>query len=981
MRKTNLWLLSVLLLTGCRVVSSNAAHPTLTPTTPTLTLEFEDGVNGVGRDGQIIAPRVDGNAEFVEGKFGKAFKSGPGAGYLYFPVSDLITPQAGTVEMWVQPIDWSGDEKSFHSFFRARGEGEIHLYKYFTDIGLLLLTNDGKPGSRNRLALKNVDAWKPGEWQHIAATWSATRQELYINGERVASVEPLLPQSLAGEFLIGDHPFNPSIKRTSQSLIDRVRVYDRVLSAEVIAAHFAGDYDKTTPLSNETATLDYDVERAAKKLTTSLVLMGADVDTQKTLVDFAIVQGERVAAQQLKRPFNGTMAAADFSTDIPPGEYSLRATVRDAGGQSIGEVSRSLTIPTLEWMNNTIGKEKKVLPPWTPLEVQKDADGFSVKSWAREYRFGAGLLPLQITAQGEPLLQAPVELQVLSGNAPLRWTNARTQIKDASGYEVNITGSAEAVTPQGRVLAETTVHIEFDGLMWLSLKLQAPPNFKPDAITLDIPMREQNALYRHNWSGERGSKYLSGALPTGAGVLQKNVFQPVSWLGDNDRGLFWFAETAQNWPNWKSEDAFQLRRENGAVTTHLELLRGQSLPANWSFEFGLQATPVKPLPKDWRKHRLSSAPRPTMVVPWPSDNPDSTRYFGYPEARDATEYQKMLDGYHARGLNVVPYLLLNGLSGAAPEWKWFRPEWDINSGETGGSEARLQHMAPTAEGWQDFIIWKTKQFLDRFEVDGVYHDLTYAYGWAAPNANTGWFDGTEWHKTYPVRAYRELYRRNYALFKGKNPNSFLWGHNSPILMIPMLAYEDAHLNGETLLGPLKGKDSYMDVMSLDQWRTEYTGRQWGVIPFILPEFRDEAMRAREPTRGLATLVMLHDTSVWPIWSNSGAWVPMFNALDAFGYVESEFIPYWQSTPPATTDMKDVYISVYKRDDGRALAIIGNTSKEARSGSVTLDAKVIGLDTSQVLSWPDKKPVTRNGDKIEIAMDGQDYRMLLIGDVP
>src|SRR5690606_20293177 len=97
------------------------------PPAPTLTLEFEDGVSGVGRDGKIIAPRIDGKVELQDGKFGKAFKSGPGAGYLYFPAPGLITPQAGTVEMWVQPIDWSGDEKSFHSFFRATGEGELHL--------------------------------------------------------------------------------------------------------------------------------------------------------------------------------------------------------------------------------------------------------------------------------------------------------------------------------------------------------------------------------------------------------------------------------------------------------------------------------------------------------------------------------------------------------------------------------------------------------------------------------------------------------------------------------------------------------------------------------------------------------------------------------------------------------------------------------------------------------------------------------------
>lgn len=173
----------------------------------------------------------------------------------------------------------------------------------------------------------------------------------------------------------------------------------------------------------------------------------------------------------------------------------------------------------------------------------------------------------------------------------------------------------------------------------------------------------------------------------------------------------------------------------------------------------------------------------------------------------------------------------------------------------------------------------------------------------------------------------------------------------------------------------------MDVMGLDQWRAEYTGRQWGIIPMLLPEF-DAANRAKvEPTRGLAALLLLHDTGVWGIWSNAQAWKEMYDAMHSFGYIDSEFIPYWDATPPAKTDMADVYVSVYKRADGRALAVVGNTSKEARTGIVTLDAKKLGLDTSQVVTWPDKKPVTRNGDTIEVSVPRLDYRLLLIGQAP
>jgi hypothetical protein len=984
MRKLfSLQVMSLVVAVFSLVISARAQDAAgVLPPPPTLLLDFENGVAGVGRDGQTIAPRVEGKAEFQDGKFGKAFVSGPGAGYLHFPTAGVVSKQAGTVEMWVMPIDWSGDDEEFHMFFKVSGDGMIYLYKYYRSIlGMLLLSNGGGD-KRNRLTYKNVDDWKPGQWRHIAATWTPHRQALYIDGELARAGIPELPQSLDNEFLIGDHPFQANVPRTSRSLIDSVRIYDRALSPEVIAAHAAGDFSKTTPLSDTSAQLDFTV--SDNRILPTITLIGADIDTRQSRVEFSVMQGGKEVKQQTGRTFDGVIAAADFADDLAPGEYVLRAVVRDAKGQSLGALNRPLTVPSREWMNNTLGEEKKVLPPWTPLVVQQNAAGFSVHCWGREYRFGDGLLPLQIIAKGEPLLQSPLRLGVLSGGKPLSWKAERAKVKDASDYEVNIIGSAVAQTPQGQVRVESNLHLEYDGLMVVTLKFQSSPNWKPGAVNLEIPVRADNALYRHGWQSDL--KPFSGSLPPGTGVLQNGAFLPAAWLGDNERGLFWFCESAQFWPNWKSENAFQIARENSAVTMRLNLLNGQEPPTDWSFQFGLQATPVKPLPADWRKWRLSPAPRATAELIWPTTAPDSMQQYGYAQARDPQAFKKRVDALHAEGKAAIPYSVLNGLSGATPEWKWFGKDWDVQAGDYGSSDvvkvgSPLHYTSPTQESWRDFVVWKNRQFFKDNNLDGIYHDLTYPWAWAVPSANTGWFDGKEWHKTHPMLAYRELYRRHYASLKALKPDAFLMGHMSSRINIPVLAYEDAMLNGETLLTPLKGKNSYMDVISLDQWRAEYTGRQWGVMPFLLPEFDAVQREKVQPTRGLAALTMLHDVTPWPIWSNAKVWAGMFDALDAFGYVQSEFIPYWDAAPPATTDMKDVYVSVYKRADGRALAIVGNTSKEARTGTVTLNAKRIGLPTAGVLSWPDKKPLVQNGDKIELSVPGLDYQMLLIGKAP
>ena len=304
---------------------------------------------------------------------------------------------------------------------------------------------------------------------------------------------------------------------------------------------------------------------------------------------------------------------------------------------------------------------------------------------------------------------------------------------------------------------------------------------------------------------------------------------------------------------------------------------------------------------------------------------------------------------------------------------------DTGSSDVASMGAAFEYVSPTVKSWQDFIIWKNKQFIDRYHLNGYYHDLTYPEGYAVPTANTGWYDAKTktWQQTYPVLQYRDLYRRLYAITKAADPNAMLIGHMSSRVFIPVLAYEDAYLDGETLRTPMVGKDNYMDVLPLDTWRAEYTGRQWGPISIMLPEFDAIHFAQEEPTRGLAALLLLHDTTVWPIWSNVSVLTKMRETKIAFGIDKSTFIPYFDNTPPATTNMKDVYISVYRNPDGRALVVVGNTSNDARSGTVTLNTKRIGIDATNVISWPDKKAVTHNGNTVPVNIPGRDYMLFVI----
>ena len=239
--------------------------------------------------------------------------------------------------------------------------------------------------------------------------------------------------------------------------------------------------------------------------------------------------------------------------------------------------------------------------------------------WGRTYQFDDLGLPAQIVAKGEELLAQPTVLKLQIGGRPVDWSHAAAKIASASDVAVEIVGSAEAAYAREGGL-KTHLRLEYDGLIVYQLRLEVPKEVKVDGLTLDIPMRSEVAIYRHRLTMsnlDRGiaGGWRSGQLPASDGVVDNDTYIPYAWLGDNDRGLFWLCESAQYWPNWTSKRAFETVCKGKRTTMRLKLLQpGQALPADWKFEFGLQATPVKPLPAHWRRCRWEPGVHNTQTI-------------------------------------------------------------------------------------------------------------------------------------------------------------------------------------------------------------------------------------------------------------------------------------------------------------------------------------------------------------------------------
>jgi hypothetical protein len=945
-------------------------------TKPTLIVTFDEGLDGVGPQGPIQGTPV-GKPELAPSRFGKALKSGSVTGFVDYPTNGVLNRLGGTVEMWVSSVDWLPEDGKFHVFFETKGQGALYLYKYWVGQNLLMLACPELEGPY--ASSQSPTGWKLGEWHHIAGTWSLSGVMCYLDGKPAGKmpVQGELPRALGPTFRLGDQEWQ--FPRTTSSLIDEVRIYDRALTPAHIAAHATGDTTFQVNLSPEVAQLDYDLDPVAGQVQVRFDTGGADVEDARVGVRLAVVaKGKPLPADSERLGLTaGHVIKALPLVSREPGDYEVQAAV-SLDGKDAFELRRPLVIPATPWLGNQLGLEDKVLPPWTPVRVE----GTTVSCWGRSYRFDQAALPTQMASAGADLLARPISLHLTADGREVTWQQA-VRAGAASATRAELTGTAVAQIGGAPRTFTTRLTTEYDGLLLVEVSCDRPDQRPPQALSLEIPVKAEHAVYRHRYGPEWMP--ISGFIPPGEGVVDKAAFIPYAWFGDNDRGLFWFCESDEMWPNSHAENAVEVIRSGGEIALRLNLVAtDQKLPPNWKLVFGLQATPVKAIPKDWRKWRLDgNGPpvRPNVEIVWPNANAkDSLSAFGYPEAADPALFAAYIKGLHDRGLKAVPYLCLTWITDSIPEWRYFRKQWDMGAVDPSIPDAGWHHgfhmTSPVGKGYSDFLMSQTKDFMDRYGIDGVYHDQTSPYAAASPDSGVGYVRDGKAYPAYPILGYRALYRRDYAVVKSLPRETFTMAHMSGKVTIPILAYDDSYLDGEHFRGLVK--DSYLDVMTLDSFRAEYMGRQWGVMPFFLPEFDAEHAQQVEPTRGLMALLMVHDVSPWPIWCNGKVVNEAFEALDEFGTVDADFIPYFDPTPPATTAMSDVYASAYKKPDGRVLLIISNLSKEDRQGVVTINAARLGVKLNSVIDWPGKQPLTVANGNLALDVPKLGYRMVVIG---
>ena len=165
-------------------------------------------------------------------------------------------------------------------------------------------------------------------------------------------------------------------------------------------------------------------------------------------------------------------------------------------------------------------------------------------------------LPTQITSKGETLLTQPMSLHIIKGSQRVSLTNQTIQVISNSDTHAELAGVMVAKIGNQMIRFKTSITIEYDGLLLISLSCEEPEKMALESMSIDIPLRDRCAMYTHRFSHDDGA--YSRRVPGGDGVVDKTVFIPYVWFGDNDRGLFWFCESDRYWPNSENEGQLKL---------------------------------------------------------------------------------------------------------------------------------------------------------------------------------------------------------------------------------------------------------------------------------------------------------------------------------------------------------------------------------------------------------------------------------------
>jgi hypothetical protein len=407
-----------------------------------------------------------------------------------------------------------------------------------------------------------------------------------------------------------------------------------------------------------------------------------------------------------------------------------------------------------------------------------------------------------------------------------------------------------------------------------------------------------------------------------------------------------------------------------------------TMPEDFTISFGLQATPVKPRPANWRSWNCAS-----WDLPWRENDPK--RFFNFnlggvngqgemdgdwwsispawlipPKTMKSQKYNpdspKMwLPFSSTTFLGLRTYTTKNKYN-FLPEWRVYKNEWEIipkqiNLGQAPGwSEASIN----TTKSYSDFYVYYLNKFFKNYDVSGIYLD---SWQLCAPTENLG--DGYGYidrhgklKPTYPILAARKLQRRIYTIinkYRGKRGIVLLNVETN--LLMPVLGFVSGSFDGECftwsdLSEKIEKSGWYSSALRPNLLRGTFDMKPFGLVPtfdcrLYLTASKhedDQNVAARE----LFGLLLANDIQSWGS-DTEGFARTIGITLDWWGITgkDVKFLPYWAKNPAVTVSFTP---------DGKTIAWKNQCYASAYINKREKKILIVALNTSNDWLTPSQK---------------------------
>ncbi|MFA6102560.1 MAG: LamG-like jellyroll fold domain-containing protein [Victivallaceae bacterium] len=701
-----------------------------------------------------------------------------------------------------------------------------------------------------------------------------------------------------------------------------------------------------------------------------------------------------------------------FDTALAPAEVKAIAKERlpnlkiQVSNEESAHIGSKTIAPPSPWFKTRpkIGMEalapETVLPPWTPVTIENNTVGV----WGRSYDF-SGSSPLNsIESNAGHLLAAPLKLQIkvngeegmLTFESPaiLQKNKGRVMLKRESGEFKGIKASIEYA-------------VEYDGMMFCKLVI-LPSGKKIGKLTASIQYSKETAAFIHYVGAP--TAYESQDLPKNScsikldekpGTIFRSGFKTNVWIGNNDRGLLWFAESEQYWwPKDRNDMIEAVRNPDGTVNLNLNLATAE-IPYGGSkelvYEFGLMATPVKPMPAGWRGMTVTAQYdafkgdlRGNYLIYWPNEwrymslDPEPTR------ALNVDKVKAKISKDMAEGRKIIPYWTrlhfeTKDESKVNTDALAVQDKWAAEPGRPGGGAHQMYRASCNSE-WADYMVWCVDEWAKIMgHIDGMYMDETQPIPNTSEASGGGYtdFKGVR-RPTFEALGSRNMIKRITYNIWMRNNKELPWSiaHCSATHTVQNLSMYTAMLIGEQIysgyffnnpeyLPPENDKLYYYSyALPMDRVRAECYWKQWGAVMIWLPCLKNQKDIMTNPatTRDMLSRVMQADMLVWPLFCNPAEVMKTWKFRKEFGVADAEvqFTPYWENSR-IVSDKQDVAAGYY-RNGNKYLVLVSNLNRTAVETVISFK----GIKADSVKNVETGSKIELNNNSVKLNIPRNDY---------